>query len=204
MIADVRNQEELLAAFRAFQPVIDRANESLQELTQEIEIDALPAVRAEFDRRIQVGFADVLAYLQSEHVIRDDILRGITAIIRASYGDDDAIPAFRSNGSYVARRFFAKDQYSDDERLAIEDQLKKWLEDSTSFLAMLDTDKTRYERTRSELDAAEKIVYQDLGLARLQMLTWARAHQALANGVREPGKWLDGTVQVAKAVGSIL
>ena len=34
-------------------------------------------------------------------------------------------------------------------------------------------------------------------LARRQVVAWVRAHQGLANGVRNPGKWLESILQVA-------
>ena len=204
LIANVRAQPDLLAALRAFQPFVNRSSAAFEQLVSEIEDTMIPALRAEFDRRIQDEFKEMLAFLEMQYEIRDDMLAGMTALHRHRYGDGDAIAEFRSAASPIAQEFFAHNSYSEDDLLAIDNALRRRLGDSSILMAQIEEDIRDYEQTRAELDAAEAAIYAELGIARLQIITWSRAHQDLANGVREPGKWMESTLKAAKLVKDIV
>jgi len=53
---------------------------------------------------------------------------------------------------------------------------------------------------RAELEREEAEVLADLNIARAQIAGWSQAHQAMANGAKEPGKWLKVVTDAARAV----
>ena len=84
---------------------------------------------------------------------------------------------------------------------AIDNALRGELIQNTLLLKQLEKDIEGYEKTRDELDRKEAEVIASLGLARLQFVTWSRSHQALANGVKEPGKWMELSVKAGQLLG---
>ena len=78
--------------------------------------------------------------------------------------------------------------------------LEAMLAESTQVLQSFEKDRSDYLSIHAELDAKVLEVLNNIGVARLQFHSWARAHQALANGVKEPGKWME----LAIKAGSLL
>jgi hypothetical protein len=56
----------------------------------------------------------------------------------------------------------------------------------------------------AELEREEAEVVNGLTVARLQVVVWARAHQAMADGVKDPGNWLELALQAAESTKRVL
>jgi hypothetical protein len=76
--------------------------------------------------------------------------------------------------------------------------LRVELADNTEMIGQLALDKSDYRETLAELDRQEAKILAELSVARLQFATWARAHQALATGVKHPAAWMELSVAAAK------
>ena len=74
------------------------------------------------------------------------------------------------------------------------------LREESEILALLQQDVDDYLAARNELENEVAEVQRGLNVARKQIVGWIRGHQALANGVRDPGKWLKAIFQVAEGV----
>jgi hypothetical protein len=200
VIAEIRSQPDFLAALRAVQPVINQAGSFYEDLLTEIETTVLVDVRIGFDERIQAEFAKPIQFLDNHYNRRDEILTGLNLINAYRHGDDDAIEGLRKDNIIFDSSLLPKGQFTTKDVNAIDQALRDELVQSTLLLDQLKADIDDYKASVEELDRKESEVIADLGLARLQFLTWSRSHQALANGVKEPGKWMELSSKAAKLV----
>ncbi len=76
--------------------------------------------------------------------------------------------------------------------------LRKRIKQSNTLITEMRPDYADYERVREELDRKELELRASLKVARVQITTWTLAHQALANGVKDPGEWLELSVKAAE------
>ncbi len=203
VVEGIRGQETLLGALRTFQPIINRAARDFEALIKSIETEMVAAVRHEFDRRIEAEFKEMNEFLLSQFTTRDELIAAMTAIDKYRRGDAQAIAAFRKRNTPVGK-LFTSNRPSESQLTTIEADLRERIKHSTSLIAEMDKDFANYEKQRSELDKKEAEVYEALYVARLQIATWTRSHQALANGVKEPGEWMELSIKAAKLVGKAL
>ena len=195
VITDVRAQPDFLAALRAVQPIINEAGRFYEELLFEIENEVLVEVRTEFDRRIQAEYAEPIRFIDNYYNRRDEILRGLNLIYAYRHGDTAAAEGIRDVTAVVNPSLLPKGDFTAKDIDAIDKTLRDELIQNTLLLKQLEDDVDDYEKTRDELDRKEAEVIASLGLARLQFVTWSRSHQALANGVKEPGKWMELSIK---------
>jgi len=125
----------------------------------------------------------------------DDYERGI---------NPNAIAELRAKNYLIDPALIPGDQLNQQQIKTLWKKLADELTANTEFGKNFDQDIEMYVSTRAELDRTEAEVINDLTLARLQFVTWARAHQALANGVQDPGKWMELAIKGAKVVGEVL
>ena len=195
VMTDVRAQPDFLAALRAVQPIINKAGQFYEELLFEIEKEVLVEVRNEFDRRIQAEYAEPIRFIENYYNRRDEILLGLNLIHAYRHGDTVAAEGIRDVNAVVHPSLLPKGDFTAKDIDAIDDALRDELIQNTLLLKQLEDDVDDYEKTRDELDRKETKVIASLGLARLQFVTWSRSHQALANGVEEPGKWMELSIK---------
>ncbi len=166
---DLRGQTDFLECLRTVQPMVERSGDALQREISRAEDELVPALVAQLDASIEEEYSVVIAQLDSIYERRDGLLRQLLAI-----------DAGEGNSSDRARVIGA---------LRAENEL----------LELLDRDVADYKATHVELDIEEQEILDGLELARRQALSWVRAHEDLAEGVRNPGRWLAGVFQVADA-----
>ena len=200
-MTDVRAQPNFLAALRAVQPIINKAGRFYEELLFEIEKEVLVEVRAEFDRRIQAEYAEPIRFIDNYYNRRDEILLGLNLVHAYRHGDTAATEGIREVNAVVHPSLLPKGDFTVKDIDAIDNALRGELIQNTLLLKQLEKDIEGYEKTRDELDRKEAEVIASLGLARLQFVTWSRSHQALANGVKEPGKWMELSVKAGQLLG---
>jgi hypothetical protein len=204
VMTDIRAQPNFLAALRAVQPIINKAGQFYEELLFEIEKEVLVEVRAEFDRRIQAEYAEPIRFIKNYYNRRDEILLGLNLIYAYRHGDIAAAEGIREVNAVVHPSLLPKGDFTAKDIDAIDTALRDELIQNTLLLTQLEKDIEGYEKTRDELDRKESEVIASLGLARLQFVTWSRSHQALANGVKEPGKWMELSVKAGQLLGKAL
>ena len=203
ILVDIRSQDSLLDALRTFQPVINIAARDFEALISRIETDLVVAVRKEFDRRIETNFLEVNEFLLRQHDIRNELLAAMIAIDKYRLGDEQAIAEFRQTKTPISK-LFASSSPSEKQLLKIEANLQERIKNSTALITELKPDYANYQHARAELDRKEAEVFDALTVARLQIATWTLAHQALANGVKAPGEWMELSVGAARLAGSVL
>lgn len=198
VLSNIRSQKDLLGGLRAFQPIVNTAGEVYAKLMDEIESSVLFDVRAGFDQRIQAEYADILEFEDRHYRYRDELFRALVSVDDYRLGDVTAIQDLRNQNFLIDPALLATDQpdYQQTRRLHLE--LQNMLIESTTLLQSYYQEREDYLAVRSELDKKEIEILNDITLARLQFTSWAQAHQALANGVKEPGTWMALAVQAGK------
>lgn len=201
VLAEVRAQEEILGALRAVQPVVSKAGQYYDELMAEIEATVVVEVRGEFDRRIQAEYAEILEHMDRYYRYRDEILEAMNLLDDYERGiNPNAIAELRAKDYPIDPELFPGDELDRRQIKRAWKELAEELSENTEFGKNFDQDLEDYLATRAELDRKETELLNGLALARIQFVTWARAHQALANGVKDPGKWMELAVNAAKLV----
>jgi hypothetical protein len=197
ILTDIRSQQTLLGALRQFQPVINRAARDFEALIKKIESEMVVAVRVEFDRRIEANYRDINTFLSREHEKRDQLLAAMNVIDEYRQGNKQAITEYGQKHT-PAGKLFASATPGEKQLIEIETDLRERIKNSSMLISELKSDYVDYEKARAELDQKETGVYNDLTIALLHVTTWSQAHQALANGVEDPGEWMELSIKAAK------
>ena len=197
-IDNIRNQQTFLGALRAVQPLIVTSGEFFEDLLREAEDEAVPDARDLIDRNIQKEFATIIAQLDIIYDRRDELMRGLQMIRKYRLGDKEALRGI-NDGTIILNRSFRLPTLPNDKQLdATKDYIVSELQQEDLILNLLQKDVDDYLATRAELDREILEVMVGLDIARRQVVGWIRGHQALADGVRDPGKWLKAIFQVAE------
>jgi hypothetical protein len=204
VIADIRSQDNLLSALQAFQPVVNISGVYYDDLLRQIENEILVDVRAEFDRRIQTDYKQMLQFLNNSGDRREAILEGMNIVHAYQHGNTAAAEKLREGKILLDKSVLPQGEFTAKSIDAIAAALNTELTDNTQLQTKFETDIDYYTRTVDELNLKEKEAIDSLSLARLQFVTWARSHQALASGVKEPGKWMELSLKAGKLLGSAL
>ena len=93
-----------------------------------------------------------------------------------------------------------KPDFRETRKLQLE--LQAMLAESTEVLQSFEKDRDDFLSIHAELDAKVIEVLNNISVARLQFHSWARAHQALANGVKEPGEWMELAIKAGSLLSS--
>ena len=200
IIADVRSQESFLDALRAAQPFIDRASEQFESLLMEIEQQALPRVVNSLDAAIESHYAIFLDYNQVLIDRRDELLTGMTYLRQARQGDRVAVESLR--GLSLVSMYAI--EVPNDPGAAELDRIEQFFlaqlgrDDAVATYLAFDVD--GYLNAHAELERESEEVIDGLTVARMQVVAWSRAHLAMANGAKEPGRWLKVALDAASAV----
>ena len=135
---------------------------------------------------------------------REAILEGMNIVYAYRHGDTSAAARLREGNILIDKSVLPKGEFTAKSIDTISVSLNKELAENTLLQTEFATDVEYYTRTVDELDRKEGEIIDSLSLARLQFVTWARSHQALANGVKEPGKWMGLSLKAGKLLGRAL
>ncbi len=199
-LKEIGAQPNLLAALRQFQPVISASGEFYEDLIAKIEDEALKDLRAAFAARIDAEYGPATAYGDRAYFRRGEVLTALFLLDEFQRGDETALDTLRESGLILNPALRLDDNPSREQAVMLYDALRVELADNTEVIRELALDKSDYRETLAELDRQEAKILAELSVARLQFATWSRAHQALANGVKQPAKWMELSVQAAKLV----
>ena len=202
-VAEVRSSATFLGALRAVQPLIVLSGEHYEIVIREVEDEALPAAWRSIDAAIEAEFQPVIDQLEVIHARRYELMQGLQMIRAYRLGDKTALDGI-NDGTIIVNRSFKLPTLPNDRQLdATKDHLIGELEKEGRIWALLEGDVDDYLATRTELDRELAEINDGLHVARRQVVAWIRGHQALADGVRDPGKWLKAIFQVAEGVRSV-
>ncbi len=199
-IDEIRGQDDFLGALRAAQPLVDMSSETFESVLFEIEDQALPALRKRIDADIEKEFATVLAQLDVVYGRRDDIMQGLQMIHAYQKGDQDALQGFGLAGIVLVDEFQLSARPSDAQLTRTKAHLLDELRSENEILDLLEQDVTDYTQTRAEFNREMEGIAAGLTTMRVQALAWTRGHQDLADGVKDPGKWMKTILDVAEGV----
>ena len=117
------------------------------------------------------------------------MLRGLSLLRDYRMGDAGALDQLRKLSIIELRKVDVPDSPSESQLQEIEDFLLAQMRRDDEVAEYLETDVTAYLASHEELNREEAEVLDGLNVARLQIVAWTRAHHAMANGAKEPGKW---------------
>ena len=197
---DIRSQESLLEAIRTAQPVIDRAGNKFEILVREIEEHALVETVTYFDNLIETHYAEFMRYNDILVARRDEMLLGLSLLRDHRMGDPAALDRLRELSIISLRKVDIPASPSESQLNTIENFLLTQMRQDDEIAEYLQTDVEAYLAAHAELNREEAEVLNGLNVARLQIIAWTRAHKAMADGNKEPGKWLKVAMDAAAAV----
>jgi hypothetical protein len=200
LIAAVASEEEFLSALRAVQPLIAKSGDAYEDLIREIEEKAIPAARRFLDAKIENEFAVEIAQLGVVYSRRDELMTGLQHINAYRLGDKDATKSLGSSGIIFNSDYFLPASPSNKQLEKTKDHLISELKKEHKILELMQDDVDSYFAAHAELDREMSEIDDGLSVARRQVIAWIRGHQGLADGVRDPGKWLKAIFQVAEGV----
>ena len=179
--------------------MINSASRHFEQQISEIETGLVVAARNEFDRRIEADFQNINAFLLRQKDTREQLVTAMIAIDQYRHGEPGAIAEFRQRQTPIGK-LFPGDTPSEQQIDKLEADLHERIKKSTSLIAEMQADSANYEKARNELDRKEAELRASLNIARVQITTWTLAHQPLANGVKDPGEWMELSIKAAKLV----
>jgi hypothetical protein len=204
IVASIREQETLLAALRKADPLIERAGEQFDALAQQIEEQELVAAVQYLDSTIQQHFAVFLEFNAAMVERRDELLEGFTLVGQYRRGDSSAATRLRELNVILNKDIAVPDALTESQLARIEGYLLSEAQRDKELIAFLAVDVDAYLGTRVELEREEAEVLAALNAARLQVVAWTRSHQAMADGVKNPGTWLEVAMQAAQQTKQLL
>jgi len=193
---ELRAEKDFLACLRMLQPVIVRSGEAFEAMLGEAESVLVPEMVRLIDASVEREFVTVLRQLDVVYERRDELFKGLQAIRAYRKGDAEALRVLESGTAVTDPAYRLPKSPSDAQLERTKDHIVAQLQKEETILALLARDEADYIATRAEFERERAEILDGLDLARRQVTAWVRAHQDLANGVRDPGAWLKGIMQV--------
>jgi hypothetical protein len=188
VIEAIRLQENYLAALRAAQPFVDALGAGFENLLSEIEDDALVDAVSAISDRIDAKHARLIEYQNQTDARQQDLLFGLTLLQKYKAGDSQAMDELIASGILIDGPAASSSPDAKEVR-----DIRQYLVDELGAIAevngYIQPEIDQLNATRRELRQLEVSVIESLGIARVQMLTWNRAYQFMASGVKSPGEW---------------
>ena len=204
VIEQIRAESTLLGALREAQPLIDRVGDEFDGFVQEISEVSLVAAVDFLDVTIEDHFEIFMNFNKLTVVRRDEILVGMTLLREYRLGDSDSLERLREAKIVLNKEIAIPKSATEVQLQAIEDYLLTETRTAQELMNYMSADIAAYLQARAELEREESEVLQALIVARSQVVAWTRAHQAMAQGVKDPGKFLEIALQTAQKTKQVL
>ena len=191
IITNIRKQDDLLAAMRAAQPIIQFVLLHIDMLTNVIKHQESKAA-AELEDAIDVDYAKEIAYVNMLLARRDIVLEALLHIDEHYQGNSKGLKAL--NRSQVLSRLGLKSRSINKTNVKLaEKDLVGTLTEIQHQLDLLEKDNDFYVKVHQELDNLVKLHDQEIRQAKGVIQLWSGAHAKMANGVTDPADWFDLT-----------
>ena len=200
-LANIKSQSDFLAALRAAQPLVNRAGEQFEDHLRVIEEQALVDAVRFLDDAIRSNYAVFLDYAAVMEQRRDELLTGLKLVRSHRRGDDGALAQLRERNIVLNKDIPIPDSPDEQQISRIEEYLLAEMRKELEIAEFTSLDIDAYLKTQGELEREEAEILAALSVARLQIVAWTRAHQAMANGVKDPGKLIEFATRAAMARG---
>jgi len=191
ILANIRQQEDLLDAMRAAQPMIQFVLQHVDFLTDEIKRQETKAA-SEIDHAIDNDYASEIAYV-TMLVARRKLTLEVLVLVDEQYkGKSNALNEL--NGLDVLSRLGMKTKHVTTSNIKqVEQDLVAELESMQHQLDLLEKDHDYYMKVHKELDEQVKFHDQEVRKTKGIIQLWSNAHFKMANGITDPADWFDIT-----------
>jgi hypothetical protein len=135
---------------------------------------------------------------------RDEILAGLTLLRDYRLGNDGALDRLRESNIILNKEIAIPKSPTEAQLKAMENYLLAQTRIDQELILYMAADIASYLQAHAELEREEAEVLTALTVARLQIVAWTRAHQAMAQGVKDPGKFLEIALQTAEKTKQVL
>ncbi len=204
VVESIRAETTLLGALRKAQPLLDRGGQKFDDFALQIEEVTLVAAVAYLDATIEDHFEIFMDYNKLSVIRRDEILAGLTLLRKYRRGDERALDQLREAKIVLNKDLAIPSSPTETQLRAIEDYLLAETRVDHELANYMSADVTAYLQAHAELEREEAEVLAALTVARLQIVAWTRAHQAMSQGVKDPGNWLKIALAAAERTKQVL
>jgi hypothetical protein len=118
--------------------------------------------------------------------------------------DDFALDQLREANIVLNKEIAIPDSPTEAQLKAIENYLLAETRIDQELVNYMSADVTAYLQAHAELEREEAEVLAALTVARLQIVAWTRAHQAMAQGVKDSDSWLKIAFAAAERTKQVL
>ena len=202
VLADVREQESLVDALNAAQPLINEIARVAGEIFEDTK-RALDATAAATQQRIS---SDIAPVIEQDRMLRKFQLRATESmglVARYRHGDTVAMDSLMALVPSLAEIVSTEDGLSAAEMGAIEQRIIFALNTVSEVRVQLAPDLELYRKQQAELEQLVASFNTALRQARVAVVAWSRAHQRLASGITDPAQ-IDIFGIAKKAAGNYL
>jgi len=201
IIANIRQQPDLLAGLRQAQPLIDEVARLSDEILDEVGA-AIDTTRAYLYRRIEAENADITLFEELIRKSRYRVFRETLLLSRYRAGERIDLQEVWQLDPQLLELVASPDTVTVAELEVLEDRLLFKMRAVAEFNQQMQPDVDRYHAMHSELALLYRTATKQLRKARVTMIVWARSHSDLARGITDPAKinLFDLTKKAAKMV----
>jgi hypothetical protein len=192
LLERIREQESLLGALRAAQPVISAAARYGETNISEIEKATFALVLA-IESKIDAHYAEILAYYQTLEDQKKSILHRLNLIQAYHSGDTRALKKLRAGFVIGSNEVIPANKIISDDPADLETRLMDRLNRIQKIGEQIAIDVEDYRESHRELDQLYERSLQDLSKARKTFMVWSKAHYKMSLGLTDPAKWFDIT-----------
>ncbi len=190
VIAKIREEEKLLGALRAAQPVINAMGRYMEKALKDLETASAELVE-KLDQKIDWEFADVIRYQQTLESEKYAVLGGLEQLYLFSKGDSAGFERLKESDVITSASLVPAGTPTEDDLTAMTDYLVQRLDRIHRIGEEIEPDFKVYRDTHRELDQLYEKTKADIRRARLTNIIWLRAHQKMASGRVNPAEWFD-------------
>ena len=191
ILARIRQQEDLLDAMQAAQPMIEFVLQHVDTLTDEIKRQEARAA-GEIDQAIDKDYASEIAYVNMLTARREIALKALVWVDEHYRGKSSGLKNLNKN-DVLSRLGIKPRKITSANIKQTEQDLIKELAGIQHQLDMLEKDSDYYLKIHQELDEQVKFHDQEVRKAKGIIQLWSNAHTKMANGVTDPADWFDVT-----------
>jgi len=192
ILKTIREQEKLLEALAAAQPLINESarygNVLLSRMDRQLMYFALSTeIVIDDDNQFINEFKNTL------EAQKESIIKGLQLVHDYIHGDPTALDKVLADIFVVPAYLVPDGKMTVMDVRAIRNHLVEELKSVQEISATIEPDYTLYRDTHDELDRLVELIDKEIGHTRIAILVWSRAHLKMASGITDPAEWFDLT-----------
>ena len=191
ILIKIRQQENLLAAMQAAQPMIQFVLYRTDTLTIELKQQEAKAARS-IEQAIDKDHANEITYVTILKSRRETILAGLIQIDQ-HYQRRTKSGSAQNSRAVIIHTGLKSTALTEANSRQLENELTLALVDVQKQIDLLEKDSNYYLRIHQELASLIKFHDQEVRKASGVIQLWAQAHTKMANGITDPADWFDVT-----------